>query len=432
MTDTALHTALAEGVARLAGHDPDWLAEARLAALARFEESTLPSRVAHLWRYTDPARIEPGERELAMPDAEQDAVANDWERVAGTVACHDGAVRGAVLDPALAERGVVLSGLRAAAASHANVVRERFATLRESCDGAGARYDHLSAAAFAGGTFLHVPRGVAVDRPVRIRSHVAAAGLVAARNLIMLDQGAEATVVVDFTSEDGATSLLHEATEVFLGAGARLTLITVQLLGRKVSHAPIVRGRVERDGALETVAITLGGRQVKSLQTAELVEPGADVQVRGIVFGDGRQHFDHHTFQDHVAHHTTSNLDYRVVVGGRARSAYTGRLRIGLAGAGCDAHQSNHNLVLSEKARADTIPELEILTDDVSCSHAAAVGPIDEEQVYFCQSRGLSGEEARRTIVRGFLEPLVARIPGERLLERVRGTLDTRLEGIRA
>jgi Fe-S cluster assembly protein SufD len=205
-------------------------------------------------------------------------------------------------------------------------------------------------------------------------------------------------------------------------------VVFVQTLGPRAIHAPIVRARVERDATLETVSVALGGSLVKALQTTELAEPGATTRILGIVFGDGRRHFDHHTFQDHVAPSTSSNLDYRTVVGGRARSAYTGRLRIRPDAAKSDAHQRNHNLVLSDDARADTIPELEILTNDVSCSHAAAVAPIDEEQVHFCASRGLSPDQARKLIVLGFLEPTVEQIPGELLLARVRDALEKRLE----
>jgi len=128
-----------------------------------------------------------------------------------------------------------------------------------------------------------------------------------------------------------------------------------------------------------------------------------------------------------VAPQTTSELDYRTVVGDRARSAFTGRLRITKDGSGADAKQRNHNMLLSEHARADTIPELEILTNDVKCSHAAAVGPIDEEQVFFCTSRGLPPADARRLIVLGFLESAVAGVPGENLQQRVRDALEARL-----
>ncbi len=433
MTDTAVQSPLGPAVERLCTNDPTWLAELRRAALERFAASALPSRVSHVWRYTDPAKIEPIDGEIAVPAPDAGPAPGDFEdpefeRAAGYVLCADGAVRSAALDSNLSARGVVVADLLAAASAQEELVRPRLASLIDSCDGVGARFDDLGVAGFGGGTFVHVPRDVSLERPLRVENRVLASGLVCSRSLISIGPGAEATVVVDITSEDDAVALVHEATEVFVGAGARLRLVCVQLLGRRAVHAPILRARVDRDARLETVSVALGGRLVKSLQTAELAAPGADVRVHGIVFGDRRQHIDHHTFQDHVAPHTTSNLDYRVVAGGRARSAYTGRLRIATVGAGCDAHQTNHNLLLTDKARADTIPELEILTNDVSCSHAAAVGPIDEEQLYFCQSRGLSPAEARRTIVRGFLEPLIARIPGEALLDRVRNALDTRME----
>ena len=175
--------------------------------------------------------------------------------------------------------------------------------------------------------------------------------------------------------------------------------------------------------------VALGGGLVKSLQTAELTGPGAEMKVRGVVFGTGRQRFDHHTFLDHMAANTMSDLDFRTVCDERERSAYTGRLRIVANAPGCDAHQTNHNLLLSAKARADTIPELEILTHDVTCSHAATVGPLDQDQLYYCQSRGFSPEEARRTIVMGFLEQTIARVPTDDVREGVRQVVDRRLMG---
>jgi Fe-S cluster assembly protein SufD len=269
---------------------------------------------------------------------------------------------------------------------------------------------------------------VTLEKPVRIASRIGGSGVLAARSLIVAEPGARATIVVDLSSAaDADPVLLHETTEVFVGRGARLRVVLVQTLGAKAVHAPILRARVERDAKLETVTVALGGSVVKSLLTAELAEPGAVTRVLGIVFGDGRRHFDHHTFQDHAAPDTRSDLDYRTVVAGRARSAYTGRLRISADAPRSEAHQRNHNLVLSDDARADTIPELEILTNDVQCSHAAAVAPIDEEQVHFCTSRGLSPDEARKLIVLGFLEPTVEQVPGEFLLARVREALEARL-----
>lgn len=435
MTETLCPSVRTAAVEALAADDPQWLAAARRAALSTYEALPVPPRAEHLWRYTDPARIAPEGIPLAVPardfgELPQEFSDATYEAAAGYAICRDGALLRSALDPGVARRGVVLADIRAAAHENRELVEKHLFRLQSTCDGSGARNDHLSAALFAGGTFLHVPRNVTVTRPLKVAQRVGGEGLLASRSLIVLGDNSEATVVVDVSSTGpDARTLLHECTEVHLGANARLRLAVVQTLSRKAVHAPIVRARLANDARLETVSVALGGALVKSLQTASLEGRGASVGVLGLVFGDGRQHFDHHTFQDHVAAHTSSELDYRTVSGDRARSAYTGRLRIGLAGSGCSAHQSNRNLLLSEKARADSIPELEILTNDVACSHAATVGPIDPEQIYYCNGRGLDPDAARRMVVLGFLEPAVASIPAEDLRDKVRSALLVRLGG---
>lgn len=433
MPETQIRPQWADDVARLAERDPAWLAEARRAAWARFESLPLPSRVEHLWRYTDPAKLLPEGRALAVPNAQFGELPDDfhdgtYENASAYALCRDGVLQRSTIDPLFANRGLVVCDLREAALRHEAIVRPRLFSLAGQCDGAGAKFGSLSAALFAGGTFVHVPPKAEIELPVRVAHRVGGSGLVAARSLFVIGAEAKATLVLDLASaRDDDAPMIHEAVEVFVGAGASLRLVVVQNYSKRTVHAPILRAAVERDGRFESVNVAVGGGLTKALQTTSLNGPGASTRVQGIVFADGRRHFDHHTFQDHVAPHTSSELDYRTAVGDRARSAFTGRLRITRDGVGADAHQRNHNMLLSEHARADTIPELEIMTNDVKCSHAAAVGPIDEEQVFFCTSRGLSPSEARRTIVLGFLEPAVAGIPGENLQKRVRDALDARL-----
>lgn len=438
MSETLVPAAdLAPSVAELAAKDPDWLAGERRAAWERWTSSALPSRVEHLWRYTDPAKLLPEGRrpsvdQTAFGDLPEDFKDGIFEHASAYALCRDGALLRSTVDPLLAGAGLLVADLRDAARTHADLVREHLFSLRGQCDGAGAEFDALSAALFSGGAFLHVPDGAAIELPVRIAHRVGGSGLVAARSLVVVGAGARVTVVLDLASAaETDAPMVHEALEAVVGRGAHLRLVVVQSFSRRTVHAPILRGRLARDARLETVTVALGGALTKALQTTSLPEAGAATSVQGIVFADGKSHVDHHTFQDHLAPHTTSVLDYRTAVGDRARSAFTGRLRIGREGAGADARQRNHNLLLSEHARADTIPELEILTDDVKCSHAAAVGPLDEEQVFFCTSRGLDPSEARRTIVAGFLEPAVASIPEGPLQQRVRGALDERLGAMR-
>lgn len=433
MPETQIRPRWADDVARLAARDPSWLADARRAAWSRFESLPLPSRVEHLWRYTDPEKLVPGDRALIAPCSQFGELPDDfhdgtYENASAYALCRDGVLQRSTIDPLLAGRGLVVSDLSDAAVRHEDIVRPRLFSLAGQCDGAGAKFDALSAALFAGGTFVHVPAKSEVDLPIRVAHRVGGSGLMAARSLVVIGAQAKATLVLDLaTSGEDDAPMIHEVLEVFVGAGASLRLVVVQNFSKRTVHAPILRAAVERDGRFESVNVAVGGGLTKALQTTSLNGPGASTRVQGIVFADGRRHFDHHTFQDHVAPNTSSELDYRTVVGDRARSAFTGRLRITKDGAGAGAHQRNHNMLLSEHARADTIPELEIMTNDVKCSHAAAVGPIDEEQLFFCTSRGLSPAEARRAIVLGFLEPAIAGIPGENLQKRVRDALDARL-----
>ncbi len=423
--------------------EPGWLRDARMKSLARYHAEEMPSRVEHLWRYTDPAKLVPGERPVLTPDRSfgdlpADFMDGTFDRASAYAVARDGVLLRAAVDPLLADLGFIVEDVRTAAATRRGLVEPRLFALGAVCGGLSGKFDALSGALFAGGAFVHVPRGVELERPVRIAHRIGGDGVLAARSLLIAEQGSTSTVVFDLTSagtsasDDAAATVLHETIEIHVGRAATLRVVFVQNLGRKAVHAPVIRSRIERDGRLETVNVALGGGLVKSVQSAELSEPGATTQVLGIVFADGRQHFDHHTFQDHAAPHTTSELDYRTVVADRARSSYTGRLRITEQGTGAAAHQRNHNLVLADTARADTIPELEILTNDVQCSHAAAVGPIDEEQVFYCKSRGLSDAEARRVVVEGFLEPTIAQIPAGLLLDRVRDVLDRRLSGAKA
>ncbi len=429
-TQTSTDSSLAAAVERLAADDPGWLADARRAAWAAYESAALPDRAQHLWRYTDPAKLLPGARALAVPGDSFGELPADYhdgtfEHVAGLAIERDGRLLRAVIDSTIADRGVVVCDIREAAREHEAITRKYFLALTQP---EFDKFEALSTALFAGGTFVHVPRGVELDRPLRIAHRIGGDGLLASRSLIVIEENAEATVVFDLstmTATDAA--LLHDGLEVHVAQAARLRLVFIQSAGRKLVHAPVIRCRVDRDASLETVTVCMGAGLVKSQQTTELVGKGASVKALGIVFADHRQHVDHHTLQDHLIGHNASDLDYRTVVAQRARSAYTGNLRIGLDGEGATAHQRNHNLLLHDTARADTIPELEILTNDVVCSHAAAVGPLDDEMMHFCFSRGLSPVEAKRLIIAGFLEPVVTRIPGEDLQDRVRTVLATRL-----
>ncbi|HEU4393997.1 MAG TPA: Fe-S cluster assembly protein SufD [Planctomycetota bacterium] len=373
----------------------------RRAALEAFSAAPLPARALHLWRYTDPARLLPGDLPVAKSGLED------------TVPIRPG-VRVASLAPALDEAEV----------------RERFASL--SNEGTG-KFEALNLAHFGAGGLVTIAPGARPEAPIEV-IHGAAAGsdfdagsFACPRVLVLVGEGAEASIVEEYGTNGWEPSLVHAVTEVFLAPGARLVHSVVNSFGPKVRANLVHRARLDRAASLTLVSVGLGGDVVKLDASAVLAGEHARSEVLGLSFGTGRQHMDSHFFQDHQAPRTTSDLLVKTALSDRARASYTGQLRIAGEAPGSEAHQENRNLLLSEAARADSIPELEILTHEVQCSHAAATGPVDAAMLFYLRSRGLDERRALNAIVEGFLEPVLARVPGEALQASLRQAAARRL-----
>jgi Fe-S cluster assembly protein SufD len=387
----------------LRGADPAFAARRRAAEEA-FAAAPLPARALHLWRYTDPARLMPGDG----------AAADDASAAEGVPS--GAGVRVAPLGPDLGEPRV----------------RERFAAL--SHEGSG-KFEALNLARFAEGTLVEVARGSRPAEPITLLHGAGARGGAAdgrpsfPRVLVLVGEGAEASLVEEFGGGAWDPSLVHAVTEVFLAPGARLVHTVINAFGPRVRANLVQRARLEAGATFTSISVGLGGALVKLDASAVLAGEHARSEVLGLSFGTGRQHMDSHFFQDHAAPRTHSDLLVKTALSGRARASYTGQLRIAGDAPGSEAHQENRNLLLSEQARADSIPELEILTHEVQCSHAAATGPVDPSQLFYLRSRGLSASDAERRIVLGFLEPVLARVPGEALAERLRAVAAERLGG---
>jgi Fe-S cluster assembly protein SufD len=217
--------------------------------------------------------------------------------------------------------------------------------------------------------------------------------------------------------------------ESVVGPNAHLRRIIVQRWGERVVSHFTHRTLLERDAQLLVVWAGLGSGVSKVDMTTAMLGRGANAKLLGVAFGQRQQHFDHHTVHDHRARDTYSDLDFKVVLKDRARSAYTGQIRIEQNAPNCEAYQENRNLLLSEGTRADTIPELEILTDEVRCSHGATIGPIDEEELFYLCARGIPRDEATRMVVGGFVEPTLGEVP-EDLRERLRAYIMERVREI--
>jgi Fe-S cluster assembly protein SufD len=396
-------SAFSAEVERLASRGPAPLAARRRAALDAYVAAPLPPRALHLWRYTDPARLVPSGLEPA----------GDGTGPAETVEVQPG-VRVLPLGAALGEPAAA----------------RRFATL--SNEGTG-KFEALNLALFPAGAVVEIARGARPGTAIEfIHGRRSAEGadadrLACPRLLVLVGEGAEASLVEEFGAEEWNPSLVHAVTEIFLAPGARLVHTVINTFGNRVRANLVQRARLEAGSTLTAISVGFGGELVKLDASAVLAGENARSEVLGLSFGTGRQHLDSHFFQDHAAPRTRSDLLVKTALSGRARASYTGQLRIAVDAPGSEARQENRNLLLSEQSRADSIPELEILTHEVMCSHAAATGPVDPAQVFYLRSRGLSRAEAERTIVLGFLEPVLARIPGEGLAERLRTLAAQRL-----
>ncbi len=369
----------------------------RLAAAEALGALALPDRVQHLWKYTDPAALLPSTPLLTA------GTAAAWyapEMPAGPAV---------LLLPGEAPR------LNGAAAAAGLSVGPLFADPRDAslvgraAPAAEGYFAALNAAAWSMGAVVRVPRGTDLAEPLRVLLPAQSAPVVT-RLLVVAEEGSRATVVEDHVG-GGPDSLVLGVTEVLVGANAEVRHVLVQRWQSGTRGHLLVRARTERDGRFFSATAGLGGQLAKTDVGSELAGPGARSELVGFALAEAKQRFDHHTRHVHTSGRTWSNIEYKVAAAGKSRSSYTGLIRIETDAPGSEAYQENRNLLLSEHAHADSIPELEILTDDVSCTHGATVAPVDDEQVFYLQSRGLPTTLAVRLIVRGFLESTLGQVP---------------------
>ena len=266
---------------------------------------------------------------------------------------------------------------------------------------------------------IDVPAGVVVTDPIVVR-HTGPAEGVAAAPRLMVRVGADAEVRVVEVFVGGAAGLLLPATHLALGSAARLGYVGVQDLHRAAWTIGTLEIEAEAQATVTAALAGFGGDYARLRTDCRLTGQGATGDLLAAYFGDGDQTLDYRTFQDHIAPDTTSNLLFKGVVSDRSRSVYTGLIRVAKEARGTNAFQTNRNIKLSEEAWAESVPNLQIENNDVHCSHASAVGPIDEEQRFYLESRGVPTREAERLIVAGFFAEVFDAFPGT----AVRATLD--------
>ncbi|MBX7169119.1 MAG: Fe-S cluster assembly protein SufD [Pirellulales bacterium] len=401
--------------------EPDWLRELRRQSWERFLVTPLPTTSLEEWRRTDIRALKldrfglPGE---ALATAELPpalltelpaALLTAGVELAGQTVALDSQtqdVHDGQLEPELRRQGVLFGSLDRLLVEHEAVLRPHFLSV---VDPTHDKFAALHGAAWSGGSVLYVPRGVKIERPLHMFSALRAGAADFGHTLVVLEEGAEATVLGE-TAGGGDSGLHCGAIELVVGPGASLRYVNLQNWSNGVWHFAHQRAVVQRHAQLQWTIGALGSRLAKVNQHVALTGAGSRAQVNGVMFTEGRQHLSYHTLQHHQCEQGTSDLLYKGALQDQSRVVWRGMIKVDPAAQKTNAYQRNDNLMLSESSRADSIPGLEIEADDVICTHGATAGRVDDEQVFYTRCRGLTRNEAVRTIVAGFFQQVFDRI----------------------
>jgi Fe-S cluster assembly protein SufD len=379
--------------------EPAWLSERRQRGASLAQSLSLPDQKAKGWEFTDLSGLEidsytPGSAGVAVEGA----------------------------------GGATVLPLAEALDSHGELIHERLGSLVPIEDPFVARNE----AGWRDGVLVHVPAGVRVEEPIRVEIPLDEAGAaIGWRTLVVLEEGAEAEVWEHCSSQgDETDALLNSVVELHVGQAATLRYVSTQDISESAWIFASQRARVERDGRLDWTALGFGSARGKVRMETNLAGPGAEARVTGGYAGGPGQHLDYDTTQEHAAPNTNSDLAFRGVLAAGSTAVWRGMIRVDPGAQGTDAFQESRNLLLSTEAHADAIPGLEILADDVRCTHAAAIAQIDRDQLFYLTSRGLGEAEAKSLIIEGFLESLVERLAEGPVRDEISAALEQRLAEI--
>ena len=413
----------------LAGRDePEWLTQRRREAFGLFEELSTQELDPEEYRRLDLKGFNPGR--YALPAGGESAgsfetLLQNGSDFAGQAHHVGGRCVASSLDEDYAAKGVLFGEITSLLAANRDLLEKHFLTKCFTPD--ADRFAAWHAAFMTGGTLLYVPRNVVLDRPLYSLIALAAADESDfSHTLVILEDGAEATLLEETASPDGKARGLHVGgVELLVGEGATLRYVQLQNWSERVEHFAHQGGRVAKDGNIQWTVGALGARFAHVHQEVHLDGSNSNAQVNGVTFCTGRQVLSYYTEQTHHAPHTNSDLLYKEVCQDRSRAVWRGMIRVDEVAQQTDGYQRNDALILDEDCRVDAIPGLQIEADDVRCTHGATAGQVDEEQVFYAMCRGIERREAMHMIVEGFFAQVQDRIP----VEAVRDTLSKAVAG---
>src|ERR671916_66762 len=414
--------------------EPSWLTERRLSAWRTFEKAPMPTLRDEAWRYTDISDVRVEDfvlyapspdvtREGDLPGAVQRLI-QEGEENSALLVQHNSETTFVRIDEELQRKGVVFTDLHTALRENEDLVKEHlFGLVPEDYD----KFAALSAAAFSGGSFLYVPRGVDVEMPVQSYHWLDVLGSIMPRTLVVVEEGASVTYIDEYASADGEEpAFSNGAVELYVGEGANLRYVSLQNWERNVLHFNTIRSSTKKDATINSLVVSLGSQLSRTNVEAGLTAAGGDSEMLGLYFADSNQVIDHHTLQDHISPNAHSDLLYKGALRDESLTIFSGLIRVEPGAQKTDAYQTNRNIILgTDDAFAVSLPNLEIMADDVKCSHGSTTGQVDDVELFYLMSRGIRRAEAEKLVVFGFFGEVTSRIPLKGLKEK----LDRAIEG---
>ncbi len=424
------------------GAEPAWLSDLRRAAMLRFADLGLPTRNDEEWRFTNPATFT--ETQFTVADARKDA---NWlaengsafkERVAAclmTERDHLGLAflngRSVAVDTGLStidsDGGVVIASLSDfIGGSDADRVSNSLAFV---ADFQSHSMTALNTALFEDGAYIFIPRNTVVERPIEIVYVSCGDGLSSMntpRTLVIAEENSQATIIETWVSADGARRLTNAVTEIVVGDNAVIDHYKSCDEGAEGIHIGTMGVHLGNGSNFSSHNFTLGGKLVRNEITATLKGEHAECTLNGLYVGDGDRIVDNHTNIDHAMPNCNSHEVYKGILDDRSRGVFNGKIFVRLDAQKTDAKQTNKTLLLSPQARIDTKPQLEILADDVKCTHGATIGQLDPNQIFYLQARGLSMREARNLLTYAFAGDVIQRVK----VPALRDSIDARVHAM--
>ena len=410
---------------------PGWFRELQTSAWAEYQTEPQPARTNELWRFSSVKCLELNDY-LPAPefssDPSQVTSQRSYRAPAGRlVFANDALVSAELFDSALKKSGVIFTALSDALEKHSDLLREHF--MAQPAKLGSAKFAALHKALVRAGTFLWVPRNIEIRAPFEVFHLVEGdCATVYPHTLIIADDNSKVTFVEHFVSSNPAhRGFACGVNDLVLKPGSKLTYVSLQEWSRSFVSIQVNSTIAARDAEAVNLALNFGGKYSRLESVSRMIDRGARSDMLAITVARGDQEFDQRTLQDHLKADTTSDLLYKNVLNDNARTVFSGLIKVEPGAHRTDAYQKVRNLLLSDDAEANSMPGLEILADDVRCTHGATSGQIEPEEFFYLKSRGIDDLAAKQLISRGFLNEVVARLPEAELSEYLQKQIENQL-----